>query len=131
MADLVYPGEPSGGPINAGAMPTNYDLRIYQGDTLRFTVTIKDPNGVPVNLTGYSVDAHLKENFLDNAPIEFTCAVTTPTSGVVSVLLPAIITSGLDANKSYIWDFQVTDTGGDVRTYLAGDVKVLPEVTSA
>ena len=42
MADLVSPGETAGGPINAGAMPLNYDLTIYEGDVLRFTVTIQD-----------------------------------------------------------------------------------------
>ena len=39
-------------------------------------------------------------------------------------------TAALIANGDYIWDFQLTEPGGDIRTYLAGDVNVIPEVTT-
>ena len=130
MADIVYPGSPAGGPINSGAMPNNYDLSVYEGDTVKFTVTIKDSNNVATDLTGYDAKAQLKTGYSDASPIDFVCTITTPTSGVVTVYLAPATTAALDPSKSYIWDFQLTDPGGDVRTYLAGDVTVVPEVTS-
>lgn len=130
MADIVYPGSAAGGPLNAGAMPSNYDLSIYEGDALKFTVTVKDSSNVALNLTGYTAKAQLKAGYSDVAPVNFVCTITTPTSGVVSVYLAPATTAALDPSKSYIWDFQLTEPGGDVRTYLAGDVTVIPEVTT-
>jgi len=130
MADIVYPGDTAGGPINSSAMPSNWDLKIYEGDTVRFTVTVTDANDVPINLTGYSAAAQLKTSFSDATPVAFTCTITTPASGVVEVYLAPATTAALIAGTSYIWDFQLTEPDGDVRTYLAGDVTVVPEVTT-
>ena len=49
--------------------------------------------------------------------------------GVVEVFLPSSVTSTL-LPGSYIYDFQITFTDGNTRTYLAGDVTVYPEVTT-
>lgn len=130
MTDIVYPGENAGGPINSSAMPQNYDLTIYEGDAVKFTVSVKDAANAAVNLTGYTAKAQLKTSFTDASPVEFVCTITTPTDGVVSVYLAPATTATLIAGESYIWDFQLTEPGGDVRTYLAGDVTVIPEVTT-
>lgn len=129
MADIVYPGEPAGGPLNASAMPSNFDLKIYQGDALKFTVTVKDSNNVAVNLSGYEAKAQLKAGYSDNSPVDITCTLTTPTAGLVTLYVAPAATAALDPSESYIWDFQLTEPGGDVRTYLAGDATVIPEVT--
>jgi len=130
MADIVQPGSPSGGPINSGSMPQNYDLVIYKGDALRFTITVKDASQVAVDLTGYTAEAQLKTSYSDISPVNFVCTITTPTSGVVSVYLAPATTAALVADTPYIWDFQLTEPAGDVRTYLTGDVTVFPEVTT-
>lgn len=130
MADIVSPGEPAGGPINSGAMPANYDLIVYQGDALSFTITVKDSIGAAVNLTGYTAKAQLKTSYSDGSPIAFVTTITTPASGVVSVYLAPATTTALIPGSAYIYDFQLTAPGGDVRTYLKGDVTVLPQVTT-
>lgn len=130
MADIVYPGKAAGGPINAGAMPGNYDLSIYEGDAVKFTVTVKDATNAAVNLTGYTAKAVLKKSYVDASPVNFVCTITNPTAGVVTLYLAPATTAALDTNSGYIWDFQLTEPSGDVRTYLAGDVTVLPEVTT-
>lgn len=35
--------------------PAKYDLLVDQGSTLRFQATWKNPDGTPINLTGYKV----------------------------------------------------------------------------
>ena len=130
MADIVSPGESAGGPINSGAMPNNYDLVVYEGDALRFTLTIKDSLGAAVNLTGYTAKAQLKTSYSDSSPIDFVVTIPTPANGVVSVYLAPATTAALIPGSSYIYDLQLTAPGGDVRTYLKGDVSVLPEVTT-
>lgn len=127
MTDLVFAGKAAGGPLNSDAMPQNYDLVMYRGDTFTifFTITI---SGTPVSLSGSTVRAHLKSNYEDRSPLPFTCTITG-TPGQVRMSMPAGTTSNLIPG-SYIYDLEVTDAGGSVRTYLAGDVTVENDVTS-
>lgn len=128
MADLVFPGELAGGPLNAGAMPSNQNLEIYKGDYVEILVTVKDENDTPINLTGYTAEAHLRDNYPDATPIEFECTITGIT-GQVQIFLPSSVSSTLVPGDC-IWDFQITDPSGErTRTYLAGDVVVYNEVT--
>lgn len=127
MADLVFPGN-TGTTLNAAALPANNDLIIYKGDYVELFVTVKDSAGVAMNLTGTTPKAQLKADYADRNPKAFTCTLTA-TTGQVRIYLPSSITSALIPG-SYIWDFQVTFSGGDTRTYLAGDVTVYNEVTT-
>jgi hypothetical protein len=129
MADIVRPGESAGGPLNAGALPNNYDLAIYKGDFVELYVTVKDSNGVAINLTGYVPKAQIKTDYdAVSATGEFTCTLTGVT-GQVKIYLSSTASATLPVG-SYIWDFQLKRPDNDVRTYLTGDVTVYPEVTT-
>ena len=128
MADIVYPGQTAGGPLNSGALPANNDLVIYKGDFMRLLVTIKDSLGAPVDLTDSVPKAVLKSDYSDRDPKPFVCTLTA-NPGEVEIFLSSAVTSTL-LPGSYIWDFQITFTDGETRTYLAGDVTVYNEVTN-
>lgn len=129
MADIVFTGQTPDAPsINSSAMPKNHDMVIYKGDYVEFYLSIKDSSNTAINITGYTPKAQLKTGYDDWAPIDFTCTLSNPTGGIVKVYLSSGITSSL-LPGSYIWDFQLTNTSSDVRTYIAGDVTVYDEVT--
>lgn len=127
MADIVNPGAPSG-TLNANAMPLNQDLVIYKGDYVELFVTVKDASGVSLDLTGTTPKAQLKKDYDDVAPVDFDCSFTG-VAGQVRVFLSSATCASL-APGDYIWDFQVTNSTGQTRTYLAGDVNVANEVTT-
>lgn len=127
MADIVNPGAAAGGPLNSGAMPSNQDLVIYKGDFMDLFVTLKDSSNVAINITGATPKAQLKSDYDDVTPIDFTCTLTG-TTGQVKISLTSTQSATL-VPGDYIWDFQVTQAGA-TRTYLQGDVKVYPEVTT-
>jgi hypothetical protein len=128
MADIVSPGEPAGGPLNSGAMPKNYDMVIYKGDYVELFITLKDPLGAAINLSGFTPKAQLKANYEGPMIKEFACALTA-TVGQVRIYLSSSVSSSLIPGD-YIWDFQITSSGLETRTYLAGDVVVNKEVTT-
>lgn len=128
MADIVFPGSSANNTLNAGAMPSNNDLVVYKGDYVELLVTLSDAGGTPLNLVGSTPKAQLKSDYSDRSPKDFTCTLTG-TPGVVRIFLSSTVTKDL-LPGSYIWDFQVTSTSGETRTYLAGDVTVNNEVTS-
>jgi hypothetical protein len=127
MADIVNPGATSG-MLNADAMPQNQDLVIYKGDYVELFVTVKDAAGVPLDLTGSTPKAQLKLDYDDASPVNFTCSLTGVT-GQVRVYLSSATAATLKPG-AYIWDFQVTNSSSQTRTYLAGDVTVYNEVTT-
>lgn len=128
MADIVFPGQESGGVLNAGALPSNHDIVIYKGDYVEFFVTLNDSLGAPRDLVGSEPKAALKSDYTDRSSKLFNCT-PTGTPGQVRIFLSSAVTSTL-LPGSYIWDFQITDAEGETRTYLAGDVTVYPEVTT-
>lgn len=125
MADVVRPGE-NAGPPN-GNLPANVDLIVYKGDYFEILVNIKDGAGAAVNIVGQTPKAHLKTGYDDFLPTSFTC-VLTGTPGQVKLSLTSDVSSTLIPG-SYIYDLQLTDGSGNVRTYMSGDVTVYNEVT--
>lgn len=127
MADIVFPGEAAGGPINQDHLPENYDLVLYKGDTFTMNLSFTDSNNVVLDLTGYVAKCQIRSTFSAVTSYDAACTVDGP-SGTVTVKFDAATTETISAG-SYVWDFQLTSAGGDVRTYLAGDVTVYDEVT--
>jgi hypothetical protein len=127
MADIVNPGA-SSGLLNAAAMPQNQDLIFYKGDYVELFVTVKDSNGVPLDLTGSTPKAQLKKTYTDSAPVDFACTLTGVT-GQIRMFLSSTVSGSLTPGD-YIYDLQVTNSSNQTRTYLAGDVTVSPEVTT-
>lgn len=128
MTDIVFPGQLAGGPIGLDYLPSNYDLVLYKGDYLPFAITLKDSNGVPLNLTGYTADCVIKSTPASSTSYAATCTIT-PSAGKIDIVFPSSLTSTIAAG-SYVWDFQLTDTDDNVRTYFAGDVTVYAEVST-
>ena len=67
----------------------------------------------PVDLTGYTADADLKDG--DFQPATFTCTLPTPADGLVTAAMTPAVTAKL-AVKTYDWDLSLT-SGSGVRYY--------------
>ena len=115
----------SQGTINASLLPKRFDLEIYQGDTLSFTITLKDSLGVVKDITGWTPLGQIR-SLVDNTVIDtFTITVDGP-NGILTVSIPntGTITAG-----SYKYDIQTTDTSTNVRTWIGGNVTVIDDIT--
>jgi len=129
MADVVYAGQTPGGTLGMGFLPANYDLVLYRGDYFPMSITLRDASNVVMNLTGYTGKASIRATYEDAVAYNFTVTIPAPTTGAVQLVLPSSVSVTL-APGSYIWDVQLTEPGGaNVRTYIAGDVKVYDEVS--
>lgn len=108
-------------------MASKGDLLIYQGDDYLATVTVANQDGSPVDLTGFTAQAQIREDVADNAPevvVEIAATVGTST---VELSIPNAETKLL--NGAYRWDLQLTSADGFITTVLAGKVTVTAEVT--
>lgn len=109
------------------------DLTLYRGDTERIRLTLTDPDGVPVDLTGATLSFTAKERIGDEddvAPLAVD-VVDHPEAalGIGEIELAAEATATLTPGARYQYDIQLTTAAGDVATLVSGRLKVLADVT--
>jgi len=112
-----------------------YDMVIDQGADFTLQLVVKD-NDVPMDITGYSARAHLRQKVTDpdtNPDAVFTCTVTSPSVGEILMEMDHTITRGL-VGGHYVYDLEIytQDSLGDddvVIRLLQGKAFISPEVT--
>lgn len=128
MADVIFPGEVPAGNLGQTRLPENLDLTIWQGDAQEYFINLESEAGVAIDLTGCTAQAVIRQSFSAPTSHSFTCTLVTPaTQGKIRMYMSSV-DSALITAGDYVWNFQITVPSGDVRTYLAGDVKVYAEV---
>lgn len=126
MADVVFPGDLPVQDLGTSRLPSNFDLTIWKGDAQSFVVKMSDKDGQPIDLSDKTAQATIRPDFESTPAYDFTCTIQNDNE--VLIYMSSAISETLAAG-TYVWNFQTTDTiTGDVRTFLAGDVTVLPEV---
>jgi predicted secreted protein len=102
------------------------DLEIWQGDAQNYVIALTNSDTSPVSLTNKTAQAAIRSTFGSVTSYAFTCTIQN--GNEVKLYMSSAVTKTM-APGDYIWDFSITDTvSTDVRTYLAGDVKVYGEV---
>ena len=81
--------------------PANYDITIYQGATFDLLVQYKDSNGVPVNMSGYTITAKLFNRKGTAKLADFQSSFVTQASGVFRIKIDAAVTSGITEQGQY------------------------------
>jgi hypothetical protein len=103
------------------------DLSVYQGDDHSWVVTVRNQDGTPADITGYTARAQIRRAVADSDPIVVAEMASSVASPVVNLSLTRTQTATM--NGRYVWDLQLTSDTGTVTTILAGNVNVKPEVT--
>jgi len=104
----------------------------YRGDTQVYRLILKKEDGTPVDLTGSSVWFTIKRNVKD---LDTEAIVqkkvdnhVDPSNGITEIKLEPSDTNTATPGQ-YVYDFQLVKPNGDVKTLLAGKVKILADVT--
>ena len=107
---------------------------IDQGATFSSDITVKDANGNPFDLTGYTTEAKMAKGYASTRTrTSITSLIATDaTSGVVALSLTSAQTSTLDAPERYVYDVEITKTAtGAVTRVIEGIISVRPNVTTS
>jgi uncharacterized protein YqjF (DUF2071 family) len=105
------------------------NLQIDQGASFTSDVTVKDANGNPFNLTGYTARAKLAKGYASTRTrTDFTTTIASDAaSGVVTLTLSATQTSALEDTR-YVYDLEI-QTGDVVTRVIEGVISVRPQVS--
>ena len=115
--------------------PTYKDIIIDQGSTYSDTITLKNIDDTPFDLTDWSIRASLRRSVASSDSTEFTCTKTDAANGVFTIGLTSIQTAALTAQNYmptiYVYDVEIYNTDSPPLVYrvLRGRAKVEPEVT--
>ncbi len=107
------------------------DLYIQRGETWTHNIYVKQSDGSPFSLSGYTAKVSMR--IVVGGPIQVSLAVgtgitITAGSGLISMALTKIQTIALAFERGK-YDLLITSAGG-VTTYLIrGDVYVTPRIT--
>ena len=105
-----------------------YNKKLGQGETWNIQFSVVDTDGVPVDLTDYTVRSQARHNYSDTTPsASFTMAVPDPTSGVFYLQYEATQSAALTASI-YKYDIELV-SGSVVTRIVEGEFTVTPEVT--
>lgn len=107
------------------------NLTIDQGATFSSDVTVKDANGNPFDLTGYTASAKMAKGYASTKTRKaITCIVNgDPTTGIVTISMTADETSVCDEGR-YVYDLEILQTSSSTITrVIEGIITVRPQVT--
>lgn len=108
-----------------------YDLIIEQGATFSLTITLKKPNKLPFDLSGYIGRSQIRKSYAATDVIaSFSVAVVSPQKdGKIVMSLTDEQTSSLPSISSGVYDLELESPTGEVTRVLQGKVTISPEVT--
>jgi len=121
----------SQGTIGASLLPQRYDIKIYQGDTFTFDLILEN-NGTPLDVTSWTGNAEINKDVLGTPGETPNLGLTIGTTdGKITVDLTATESAALIGDTQYYYDIELTDTGGNVRTFIGGFITVTKDITDA
>ena len=111
------------------ALPGEYDLHLYRGDSAvwQFRLWADDAHTVPVDLTGATVKAEIRDKSAGPLVTELVVSVAMPNT-VDMELTPEL---WVTIPAAGVWDLQLTLADGTVQTPVAGKVTATPDVTDS
>jgi len=106
-----------------------YNMLVQQGATYNQSITLKSSTGTPINITGCTVAAQIREQYSDATPVAtFTTNIPVGTDGVIQISLTPTETSAITIEKG-VYDIEITYPGGTKDRILQGNVVISKEVT--
>ena len=106
------------------------NITIDQGETYTNTNSVFLADGVTaMNLTGYTVASKMRQNYTSTTAHTINTTITSPaTNGLIDSSLSATETSAIKAGY-YVYDLEITSSGGVVTRVVEGKVHMKPGVT--
>ena len=126
MPVRVYPAIDTEGATLAESDVATYDIQVYRGESFSETFTFTDDDGLPRDLTGYTVEVYIYSNKFQSASKsgEFTVITTDAATGSLTLTLTRDDTLELVENRDYHYVFKWWDATGEPDTVLQGRVLV-------
>lgn len=107
-----------------------FAIEVVQGADFRWPVYYQDPDGNPIDLTGYTAKMQIRETPFAEDPPFVECNISiTPSTGLILISITNTITSALGAPLKAVYDLFITSPAGEKLRLLWGEVNIIERVT--
>ena len=110
-------------------MAAIYNITIDKYADFKRTFQIKEDD-VILDITGYTFDAALKENYQATTDVDFTCSITDAGAGLFTMTLTDTQTGNLTPG-TWVYDLRMTDTTGKITRMFEGKAFVKQGVSGS
>lgn len=107
-------------------MSSRANIVIDQGSTFNTSIVLNDPQGQPIDLSGYSILAQIRKSYTSSNNYSFTTSANS--SGVIQMNLPATVSRSMPAGR-YVYDILAIDSANNATRVLEGQVTINPAVS--
>lgn len=106
------------------------ELYLDQGATFNSVIYLTDDlTNTPINVSGYIVSSQMRRSYYSiNASASFTCTVTDPANGEITLSMTHLQTANIKAGR-YLFDIEAQDTSNVVSRVVEGIITVTPQIT--
>lgn len=110
-------------------MAVKANIIIDQGTDFEAIIDLTSPDGLPYNLTGYTIASQMRKNYATStAAATFGASSQVPTSGQITLELAKAVTTDLEPGR-YLYDVEITSSGGLTTRVVQGTATVTPGIT--
>jgi hypothetical protein len=106
------------------------NIVIDQGADYSASIDVTDSDGDTIDLSGYTAAGQIKKTYSSSTAVDFTVSIASPASaGILNIGLSNTQTNAMKAGR-YVYDIEITNSGGVKTRVLEGQVEITPGVTS-
>ena len=106
------------------------NIVIDQGADYSASIDVTDIDGDNINLTGYAAAGQIRKSYSSTTAVNFAVSVASPaTSGILNISLTNTQTNAMKAGR-YVYDIEITSSGGTKTRVLEGQVEITAGVTT-
>jgi len=110
-------------------MAAKANIVVDQGADFSTTITVTDNNGSIVDLSGYTAEGQIRKHYTSSTKYDFIVTFGSPrTDGLLTLSLSSANTAAIEAGR-YVYDVNLTTSGGIVSRMVEGICTVTPRVT--
>jgi hypothetical protein len=104
------------------------NLFIDQGTDFSADIDVTDEQDNALDLTGYTAAGQIRRSYTSKTAVDFTTTIKNETEGKLKIDLSSIQTESFQAGR-YVYDVEITSSGGIKTRVLEGQITITPGVT--
>src|SRR5210317_2401271 len=105
------------------------NIVIDQGADYSASIDVTDSDGDTIDLSGYTAAGQIRKTYSSSTAVNFTVSIASPASaGILNIGLSNTQTNAMKAGR-YVYDVEITNSGGVKTRVLEGQVEITPGVT--
>ena len=104
------------------------NLYVDAGSTFSAIITVRNSNGTPMNLYGYTAASQIRKSYGSTTAYNFNASIYDVNLGKIRIQLSDEESGAIKPGR-YLYDIEISSSAGEKLRVVEGIVLVTPEIT--